>query len=317
MASLTNLQKRYTRSLENNDFYSAEQAVRMMHHRLTQPKSASPADYARAYSILVDATKTLLIKHQTQAGAALALLVVKHNEDHKVAASTSVVSTLVEIADTFKLPPDADNTAAEELTREKLRFLKAAVAWSARKDCNGSQNGHPRLNALAAKTAADAGDFDLAQRLFICSDSPKDFATVLFEYATEKTLPSEQALVLARAVLKYLVTENIKDAITLRKEFLRLQGWSSVEDDNVATTAVSAPPLANFCELLICLCQLEASAAPLYRSVVSTYEPELKRDENLSPMLTKIGTMYFGIQPPQPTGIGGMMNSMLRGLMAS
>lgn len=289
----------------------------MIHHRLTQPKSATAADYDRAYQILVDATKTLLIRHQTQAGADLALLAVKHNEDHKIAVSPSVVSTLIEIADAFKLPSNADATAIDELKREKLRFLKAAVSWSSRKDCNGFQNGHPRLNTLAARASADTDDFELAQRLFICSDSPEAFATALFQYANQKTLPSEQALVLTRAILKYLVTENIKDAVTLRKEFVRLQGWPSVESENVTAIANNAPPLANFCELLICLCQLEASAAPLYKSVISTYEPELKRDESFSPLLTKIGTIYFGIQPPAPTGLGGMMNSMLRGLMTS
>lgn len=76
MASLTSLQKRYERCIENDDFYGAEQACRMMHHRLTQSKSATPEDIERARNILQTASVTLLQKNQIQAGAALGLLVV-------------------------------------------------------------------------------------------------------------------------------------------------------------------------------------------------------------------------------------------------
>eukprot|EP00177_Eucheuma_denticulatum_P003726 GFKZ01006751.1.p2 GENE.GFKZ01006751.1~~GFKZ01006751.1.p2 ORF type:complete len:318 (-),score=42.40 GFKZ01006751.1:1529-2482(-) len=315
MASLTSLEKRYNRSIKANDFYGAEQAIRMMHHRLTKPKSPGEVDLARALSVLVDAAKTLLQKHQVQAGTALAILAVKHNEDYKVPASQANVAAMIAIADTYELPSDADASAIAEFRREKLRFARAAVQWSARKECLGTQNGSPSLNTVVALAAVDANDFGLAERHFICSDSPKSFAVAMHAYSTQRTLPSEKALLLTRAVLKYLVSENIKDAATFRSAYCSLHGWPSAEAEQVPASTPGAPPLANFCELIIKLCQLESSAAPLFQSVVASYDPELKRDDTLEPMLQKIGARYFGIQPPMPTGLGGMMNTMLKGLM--
>lgn len=315
MASLTNLEKRYNRSINANDFYGAEQAIRMMHHRLTKPKSPGEVDLARASSILVDAAKTLLRKHQIQAGTALAILAVKHNEDHKVTACPANISTMVSIADAYELPANADASTVAEFRREKLRFARAAVAWSARKECLGTQNGTPSLNTIVALAAVDANDFGLAERHFICSDSPKSFANAMYAYSLQRTLPSEKALLLTRAVLKYLVSENIKDAVTLRSTYCSLHGWPSADGEQAPASTSKAPPLANFCELIIKLGQLESSAAPLFESVVASYDPELKRDDTLAPLLQKIGARYFGIQPPMPTGLGGMMNTMLKGLM--
>lgn len=319
MASLTSLQKRYDRCIENDDFYGAEQACRMMYHRLTQSKSATPQDIERARSIMQAASITLLQKHQIQAGAALGLLVVKHSEDHNISVSDKSVASLRQIAGAFNLPPDSDESAIHELKREKLRFLKASVAWSARKDCAGFKNGHAGLNTLAACAAAESDDGDLAHRLFVHSDDPNAFAAFLHKYAATETLKSERALVLTRAILRYLLSENVKDAMVLRIAFARLSGWKSVEGTvgSPSERDMEAPPLANFCELIVKLCQLEPAAAPLYTKVVSTYDSELRRDETIPPMVTTLGAQYFGIQPPPPSGLGGMMNSMLRGLMST
>lgn len=317
MASLSSLKKRYQRSLSNNDYYGAEQAIRMIHHRLTKSKTASPSDMLTAYETLVDAAKTLLKSHQTQAGTALALLAIKHNSDQNVKVSASGIASIKAINDAYTEPTTeqgTNDTLLAEHYREKLRFLQAAATWSTKPDCNGTRNGNPTLNALAAKAATQAGQFILAQKYFICSDAPEDFALALSDYATKLTLPSEKALVLTRAVLQYLVSENIKDAITFRVAYVKALGWRSVSDSaNLAGSP--APPLANFCELLIKLCQLETTAVPLFKSIVETYDVELKRDESFSSMLTQIGTKYMGIQPPAPSGLGGMMGSMLRNLM--
>lgn len=85
------------------------------------------------------------------------------------------------------------------------------------------------MNTLAARAAAESGDYDLAQRLFVHSDNPDEFAAFLHKYAETKTLKSERALVLTRAILKYLLLENAKDAVVLRIAFAHLSGWKSVE----------------------------------------------------------------------------------------
>lgn len=310
MASLANLQKRYDRSLENADYYAAEQACRMMHHRLTQNKNKTDQDMDKALSILLNGSETLLTKKQAQAGTALGLLAMKHAVQHKVPVKEEMVSSALKIAELF----DTSEENSDEVLREKLRFLKAALEWSAHKDCGGFENGHASLNAATAHCAAEAADFDLAQKLFVRSDDPEGCGNFLFTYAIQETLPSEHGLVLTRTIARYLLTDNIKDAIIVRKTFSELAGWGSVEEGGDAD---NIPPLGNFCEILVRLCQLERTASPLFETVCKAYEGELSRDENVSTMVKNIGLMYFDIKPPQPTGMAGMMNSMLRGLMGN
>lgn len=313
MASLKSLQKRYQSSLQNDDFYGAEQACRMMHHRLTQGKTSSEEDKRQGLKVLLDGAKTLLGKGQPQAGTALALLAAKHSIDYSVPVTDESVSAFVAISDAF----GDDTDLSEESHRERLRFLKAVSAWSSREDMGGFQHGHPRLNSLLGRSAARVGDYNLAQRSFIYSDDPIDGAAVLFDYASTVVLKSEQPLVLTRVILRYLLSENLSDAVSFRTKFAELAGWPSIDNASQAsnTSADQVPPLANFCELLVKIVRLDTSAAPLFKRICSTYEPHLRRDESFSKQLARIGEMYFNIQPPQPSGIAGMMGSMLRGMM--
>lgn len=311
MASLSSLRKRYERNLRDGDFYGAEQACRMMHHRLTQGKTSSEKDFDLALSTLQDASVTLLSRGQTQAGAALGLLSVKHCVDYKVPVSDKALGALRKISEAF--PSSAGENA--EAAREKLRFLRAALAWTARNDCGGYANGHAKVNAWTAEAADAKGDFELAQQLYVRSDAPEECATFLYRFATNQTLESEHGLVLARCILRYLVSDNLKDAIIVNNKFAELSKWNSLEDRG--SKGRDPPPLGNFCELLVKLCQLESAAGPLFSTVSQKYRVELERDPNLVSMTTKVGSKYFRIEPPQPAGMAGMMNSMLRGMMGN
>lgn len=281
----------------------------MMHHRLTQSKTPTDDERTQALKIIVDGSKTLLEKGQAQAGTALAMLATKHYVDYKVPVSDASVGELRTINDCYvKSATDLSGEAC----RERLRFLKTAVAWSNRKDVGGYQHGHDGLNGIAAHAAARAGDFELAQRLFVHSDDPEGAARVLAKFATEHTLKSEVALVLTRAVLRYLTSDNLADAIVMRRVFADVVGWGSVEG---GASAHTVPPLGNFCELLVKVCALDEKAAPLFQRLCQSYQGELVRDKHFAQQLTGIGETYFRIQPPQPSGLAGMMGSMLRGMM--
>lgn len=308
MASLKSLQKRYERSIENKDYYGAEQACRMMHHRLTQGKNRTIEDIEKALSILLEASIELLNRKQAQAGTALGLTAVKHYVDYKTKVTQESVAALQKVADSF----DPTSGNGHEARREKLRFLRAGLAWSSREDCGGFSNGHPTLNALTARAAAEVENYELSQQLYLFSDAPEESATFLYKYASEHTSPEEYGLVLTRVVVRYLASENLKDASTVRAKFSQLAGWSSIEH---GSSGNETPPLGNFCELLVKLCQMEKAAGPLYQKICMVYKNEIDRDDSIAPILTRIGTRYFGIQPPQPSGMAGMMSTMLRGMM--
>lgn len=310
MASLKRLQTRYDRAIASKDYYSAEQTCRMMHHRLTNSTSNTPTQQSldEAGDIVYNGSKTLLEHQQPQAGGGLALLTIKHLVQHKTDVSATMVDKLAVLAKLFDKCEGND----DEVKREKLRVIKAAIAWSSREDCGGFQNGHVQLNRLGAYAAAECEQFDLAQQLFIRSDDAEGAGNLIYDYATQHTLKSEHGLVLTRAILRYLLSENIKDANAVRRKFYQRAGWKSVSEEG---NGEGVAELGNFCELVIKICQMEKRAAPLYERVCKSYEGEVKRDEELAMMLQKIGLMYFDVRPKQQ-GMGGMMN-MLQGLMGN
>lgn len=319
MASLKSLQKRYNTSLQNDDFYGAEQACRMIHHRLTTSKTSTAEDKQKAFETLLNGCNTLLEKSQPLAGAALALLAAKHCVEHKVPVDDSSISKFSALSSAFDSNPD---NQTDEAQRERLRFLKAALAWSSTKDgsiLGATRHGHPTLNTLVGHCSARVGDYKLSERAFVHSDDPKGYALVLYQYSKEQTLQGEVGLVLTRAVLRYLLCENLNDAIVFRKRFSHLAGWIDVEEGgSVSGSGIAeVPALAKFCEILVQIVRLDATVAPLYNRICETYQPQLERDPQFADQVARIGQMYFNIQPPQPAGIAGMMGTMLRGMMNS
>jgi len=316
MASAASLEKRYKRNVAELDFYGAEQACRMLHHRLTSKATATDADKSKALEALFSGTEWLLSNSQAQAGCALGLLALKHCVTHTVKVDSTVIGKMISLAAAFKLPEDKkkEEEAAMEIERERLRFLRAAVAWSAREDCDGTVYGAPSLNAAAAKSAASLGDNRAAQTFFVRSDDPVGFAQFLHNWANTSALPSEKGLLFARGVLLYLNSDNLADANALKAEFFRLQDWPT--NPALAKPGPNAPiPLANFTEILCKICEVEERAAPLFEKISATYMPHLKKDPALEVLLGAVGLKYFKIRQPQMGGIGGMMSSMIRGLM--
>lgn len=313
MASAASLEKRYARCVADIDFYGAQQACRMLHHRLTSKASATDAEKQKALDALFSGTQWLLDNEEAQAGCDLGLLAIKHCVTHTVQVGSTVVTKILSLANAFKLPK-GNNQACEEIERERLRYLKAAVAWSAREDCRGTTHGAPSLNAAAAKSAAALGQNRAAQSFFVRSDDPVGFASFLHEWANGPALPSERGLLLVRGVLLYLTSDNLADANALKAEFFRLQDWPT--NPALAKPGPNAPvPLANFVELLCKLCELEERAAPLYEKMMATYLPHLKKDPALEALLAAVGQKYFKIRQPQIGGLGGMMSSMIRGML--
>lgn len=315
MASAASLEKRYARCVKEEDFYGAEQACRMLHHRLTSKKEAKAEEKQKALEALFTGAEWLLAHDQAQAGCALGLLAVKHCVTHLVTATSVVVGKHLALAAAFRVP-EKGGTAADEIERERLRFLKAAVAWSSRADCAGTTHGDASLNGAAAVSAAALKENGAAQTFFVRSDNPEGYARFLHAWADGPALPGERGLLLARGVLLYLSAENLADANRLKAEFFKLQDWPT--NPSLAKPGPTAPvPLANFVELLCKICELEERAAPLFEKISGTYIPHLKADPALEPLLAAVAQRYFKIRTAPAGGFGGMMSSMIRGLMTS
>lgn len=312
MASVKVLKKRYARAIEEGDYYGAEQACRTLYHRLTRPRGEelSDDDLNAALTHASSGAIELLQKGQTQAGSALGLLAIKHMSEHDVAVSDSSLSIVRDIHSAYGNGSGSDESSLAEERKEKLRLLAAAVKWSSRPSCQGTQYGDPQLNAWAGAAAHAAGEFETAQRYFIRSNAPTMFAAALQDWVREAGLESEHGIFLARAALLYLCAENIADAGALRSEYAKRMGWPDRPKPK------EVPPLANFVELIIKASQLGPQAKALFHRIGEVYRPALQADKELVTLLERVGELYFGIRPAQPSGMAGMMQSMLQGMMS-
>jgi hypothetical protein len=105
-------------------------------------------------------------------------------------------------------------------------------------------------------------DYEVAQKHYLRSNDPEGFAGMLVQWADE-VYPSEQDLLVARAVLMYLCLQNLKDANIIYSLF-----------KNRYTTLDT--PLFNYTRFL--LLTLERDALPLFDLLRNTYQKSLQRD---------------------------------------
>lgn len=315
MASVKVLEKRMRAGFSSGEYYVGEQACRTLYHRLARParagKSPPVEDLTRAFDIVASGASELLSKTQFQAGSALSLLALKHLSDHEVGVQEEGTLTRVRtLCHSYDVPRESDG--AVEAWKEQLRVVKAALKWTSSRNCGGSQHGDPALNALAGAVSVDLLDFHAAQRFYLRSDEPTAMAVMLHKWATVEGLASESDLFITRAILAYLVSENLGDGNVVLAECRHLFKWPA----SGATDPSAVPPLVNFCELLLKACQLGHPAAALFTRIRSVYKAPLSADPQLETMMETIALKYFNIQAPQPAGMAGMMQSMLRGMTA-
>lgn len=299
MTSVKALEKRQTRALSTSDFYAYEQATRTLFHRLSTP--ASPPDsHLLAITSTLSAAKTLNTHDQTTPGASLALLALRHLSDRGIYTTPGTLDSVRGVLSSF--PP-----VGEASNREKLRVAKAAVKWTAAAPGCG-EFGDEGLSVVAGRAAEACGAYAEAVRYLIRGNEPGRTAACLVAWCGSEGVPSERDLFLTRAVLQYLVAENVGDAEALRVEFCKNVGWEERSEET--------PCLVGFCEAAVVCARIGRSAKGVWEKVVAVYGKALAVDEKLEGLVARIGEMYFGIAPPAPQGMAGMMQGMMRGMMA-
>jgi hypothetical protein len=301
MASAASLEKRMARAFEAADYYGYEQAARTLFHRLSTPASP-PASHARAVAGALSASARLAAAAEHTAAAALALLAIRHLRETAVRAEGEALD---QVRAVVVSGGDAGGDAA---ARERLRVARAAVKWTATAACGGTAHGDAGLNAAAGRAAAAVGEYAEAVASFVRGDAPEETAGAVWEWCARDGLAGERDLFLARVVLQYLVSQNMGDAGVVRRQYCDRAGWESRGAD--------VPCLVSFCELACMACAVGGRGRALFEKVRAVYGPALAVDPALTALVERVGEMYFGIQAPAPAGMAGMMQNMLRGMMA-
>jgi hypothetical protein len=127
--------------------------------------------------------------------------------------------------------------------------------------------------------------------------------------------PALRDALLTRALLCLCAVENLRDANALLKAFLE-----KVEDRDIKELAASytskedgkAPSHAIFGCMLVRICEKDARTGPLYSWLLRSFKKELDllhKEQVVLSYTTKIGKIYFNLQPP-PSMLNMMENMM-------
>ena len=127
--------------------------------------------------------------------------------------------------------------------------------------------------------------------------------------------PAQRDALLTRAVLVLLAIENLRDATKLVSSF-----WKDIEtrsEDELKKSYLDkadgkAPSHVMFVSMLLRICEKDVKTAPLFTWLVRNFGAELgtmHQSSIIKSYTTKIGRVYFDIQPPP--SMMGMMEQMM------
>eukprot|EP00578_Thalassiosira_sp_NH16_P002282 CAMPEP_0181139858 /NCGR_PEP_ID=MMETSP1071-20121207/35002_1 /TAXON_ID=35127 /ORGANISM="Thalassiosira sp., Strain NH16" /LENGTH=400 /DNA_ID=CAMNT_0023226785 /DNA_START=18 /DNA_END=1218 /DNA_ORIENTATION=+ len=129
--------------------------------------------------------------------------------------------------------------------------------------------------------------------------------------------PAQRDALLTRSILVLLAIENLRDARTLASSFLKeIENPGRSEDElkksYLDKTDGKAPSHIMFNCMLVRICEKDVKTAPLFTWLVRNFGAELGtmyEPEIIKTYTTKIGRVYFDIQPP-PSMMNMMENMM-------
>lgn len=127
--------------------------------------------------------------------------------------------------------------------------------------------------------------------------------------------PATRDALLTRSLLLFCAVENLRDANTLLKAYI-----AEVEERDVKELAAvytkkdggKAPSHVIFGSMLLRICEKDARTGPLFQWLVRSFKRELDqfhKPQAVVSYTTKIGKIYFNIQPP-PSMLNMMENMM-------
>lgn len=147
--------------------------------------------------------------------------------------------------------------------------------------------------------------------------------------------PALRDALLTRAILTMAAFENLRDANILLRAYVK-----EVEERNIQDLAVSytskedgkAPSHTMFASMLLRILEKDARTGPLYSWLMRSFKRELDglyKPQTVHSLTTKIGKVYFNIQPPPNMlnmienmmgmmggGAGGMNPAMMQAMAA-
>ncbi|XP_057872822.2 protein GET4 isoform X1 [Cryptomeria japonica] len=270
--------------------------------------------YEEALNLMQSGASIQLRHGQVTCGAELALLFVETLIKAKIPYTRealdrigTIFSEFPQLAVPHKLLEEDDlRKLSEILVAAKARvdgcssFLKAAIKWSAA--YGGPSKGAAELHDMLAQYISSQSpelDFAKASKYFVNGSHPKAFAVALVDFS-EKSYIGEADLAIARGILMYLVSGDLRDANCLMDE-LR-------EQSTLKEIVLPSTPLLQFVEYL--LLTLERDALPLFQLLRQNYKSSISRDSSFNELLDEIAERFYGVR--RRSGLQSILGDMFK-----
>lgn len=233
----------------------------------------------------------------------------------------------------------------------QLQQLLAEQSWMLAKQIAAEDGEEEAASGAATNVGDDNEDMDELMELksdavthMALAEQPKlilEFLKTLpapTEAETKtghKCPPAERDALLTRAVLCLCAVENLRDATILVRGFLEEVEERKAEDLTKSYTSKEdgkAPSHIIFCCMLVRVCEKDSRTGPLFTWLLRSFKRELDgmyKIPIIQSYTTKIGKIYFNIQPPPnmmnmlenmmggggAAGAGGINPAMLQSMM--
>uniref|UniRef100_A0A915B8Z6 Golgi to ER traffic protein 4 homolog n=2 Tax=Parascaris univalens TaxID=6257 RepID=A0A915B8Z6_PARUN len=302
---VSRLEKKLADRLESGDYYEAHQIYRTLYYRMS-----AQGKWQQLQDLLYNGAIKLLDVNEPTSAVDLAELFVESLQQSNMPVSSATLDRFEQLF--TRLPPvlEKDTTVDGNRVDRRNELLSRALKWtmSVGEKKRYREKGHPEFHARVAKILWHEGNYVAARNHFILSDDAEKFASFLVDFQQRCGFKSEKDLFIAQATLQVLCTRRAKMASVLLQLYCE-------KHPQIGGEAPYELPLLNFIWLLTLCVQLKKV---IYFSIlVEKYQKCLERDPSYRVYLDKIGQLYFGLPPAQKSSCGGLLGSILKGLLGN
>jgi golgi to ER traffic protein 4 len=298
-------------------------------------KNVNSLKFAEASELAYVSAISLLKKNKASVSSQLLDLLV----DVLIETHTEVTDTWVErISELNVFHQKALESLAvvekNRLLRVHREFLRKCVSWSS--DLGNTRLGNFRLLEILGdhcwnvppKDDEDGEDrysiyCDAVQSMCLAEKPLKiaEWLQSLPKATSEQAKfghtcpPADRDALLTRAALMFMAMENLRDANTLIRSAMKdVSDMSQLTQSYMKKDDGLAPTHIVFCCILLSICEKDTRTGPLFSWAIKTFKREVDamvKPQTVHSLLTKIGKVYFNIEPPP--SMMSMMESMLSG----
>ena len=297
-------------------------------------KAVNTGKFSEAADLAYSTGLELLLKNKVSVASQLLQLLVDvlretHTECTKVGIDKIVTLHTTHQASVKEIPEGAEKNRLQRLQRE---WLRRVLSWS--NDLGVITFGHPRLHELLAEQCwlLPEGDEEEDRHAIMCdavqhmvlAEQPQKILEWL------KTLPpptveqtafghtcpaADRDALLTRSLLLFCAIENLRDANVLLQKYVDEVEERTMDDltkSYMDKDDGKAQAHVVFCSMLLRICEKDQRTGPLWTWLLRSFKKELDllaKPQAVQSYTTKIGKVYFNIQPP-PSMISMVENMM-------